>query len=121
MADVKPIPAGYPQVFQVGEAYRGLQITDRQHPHDLFMQLSAAWRQPLGDRSSFTIAGGPVGEAALGPVVFMHRPSALENPNAPLSHHIFDSTHIVDGVVMAGVEYGPLAIEGSVFRGLEPD
>ena len=38
--------AGYPQLFQVGEAYRG-QLTDRQHPHDLFLQLSAGWRQPL--------------------------------------------------------------------------
>ena len=36
------------------------------------------------------------GEAALGPVAFMHRASSAENPTAPLSHHIFDSTHIVD-------------------------
>ncbi len=114
-------PAGYPQVFQVGEAYRDLQITDRQHPHDLFMQVSAAWRRPLGDRTALTIAGGPVGEASLGPVAFMHRPSAFENPSAPLSHHIFDSTHIAAGVVMGAVEHGPLTIEASIFRGREPD
>src|SRR5262249_44697945 len=64
---------GYRELFQEGEAYRGLQITDRQHPHDLFMQLTAAWRQPLGDRAALTIEGGPVGEAALGPEAFMHR------------------------------------------------
>ena len=67
------------------------------------------------------MAGGPVGEAALGPVAFMHRPSSAENPTAPLSHHIFDSTHISTGVLMLGLDRGPLAIEGSIFRGREPD
>jgi hypothetical protein len=113
-------PAGYPQVFQEGETYRNLQITDRQHPHDLFMQLSAAWRQPIG-AGGITVSGAPVGEAALGPVAFMHRPSASENPSAPLTHHIFDSTHIVDGVITLGADRGPLAIEASFFRGREPD
>ena len=114
-------PAGYPELLQEGESYRGLQITDRQHPHDLFMQLSAAWRVSLGDVANLTIAGGPVGEAALGPVAFMHRPSAIENPIAPLSHHIFDSTHIAHGVVSMAVDRGPFAVEGSMLRGREPD
>ena len=35
-----------------------------------------------------------MGEPALGPVPFMHRASAAENPTAPIAHHIFDSTHI---------------------------
>src|SRR5712692_2642173 len=113
--------AGYPELFQEGEAYRGLQVTDHQHPHDLLMQLSAAWRLPLGERSGLTIAGGPVGEAALGPVAFMHRPSAAENPTAPLSHHMFDSTHMSTGVVLAGFDRGQITIEGSIFRGREPD
>jgi len=112
---------GYPELFQEGEAYKGLQITDHQHPHDLFMQLSAAYRLPLGDRVSLTVAGGPVGEAALGPVAFMHRPSAYENPTAPLSHHIFDSTHITEGVATVGLGWRPLAVEASLFRGREPD
>lgn len=113
--------AGYSELFQEGEAYHGLQVTDRQHPHDLFAQLAGSWRIPVGDKTSVTIAGGPVGEAALGPVAFMHRPSGAENPTAPLSHHIFDSTHITDGVVLAGIDHGPFTIEGSVFRGREPD
>jgi hypothetical protein len=112
---------GYAEIFQVGEAYRGLQITDRQHPHDLMMQLAGWWRLPIGARSGITIAGGLVGEPALGPVAFMHRPSSAENPSAPLSHHVFDSTHIAMGVVTAGVDRGPLALEGSVFQGREPD
>jgi hypothetical protein len=85
------------------------------------MQLAGAWRVPLGKKVTFTLAGGPVGEAALGPVAFMHRPSSAENPTAPLSHHIFDSTHISNGVVLAGVSRGPFSLEGSVFRGREPD
>jgi hypothetical protein len=112
---------GYSEIFQEGEASGGLQITDHQHPHDLFMQLAASWRVPLGHGWSVTVAGGPRGEAALGPVAFMHRPSSAENPTAPLSHHIFDSTHITNGVVLASVDRGPFAIEGSWFRGREPD
>jgi len=124
MASAEPLTvgrSGYPEVFQEGETYRGLQMTDRQHPHDLIMQLSAAWRIPFGRRAALTVAGGPVGEAALGPVAFMHRPSASENPTAPLSHHIFDSTHIVTGVVLARADFGRVAIEGSMFHGREPD
>ena len=51
----------------------------------------------------------------------MHRASSVDNPTAPLSHHIFDSTHIANGVVTVGLDRGPLAVEGSVFRGREPD
>jgi hypothetical protein len=113
--------AGYSEIFQEGEAYRGLQVTDHQHPHDLFAQLSAAWRIPIGNQTSFTIAGGPRGEATLGPVPFMHRASSAENPTAPLSHHILDSTHVSSGVAMVRVDRGVLAVEASVFRGREPD
>ena len=113
--------AGYTEIFHVGEAYRNLQVTDRQHPHDLFMQLAAAWRVPVGNQVSFTAAGGAVGEPALGPPAFIHRASSAENPTAPLSHHIFDSTHIGFGVATLGLDRGPIAIEGSVFRGREPD
>ena len=113
--------AGYSHILQVGEAYRNLQITDRQHPHDLLMQMAAAWRVPLGKQVSVTLAGGLAGEPALGPPAFIHRASSSENFAAPLSHHIFDSTHITHGVMLVGLDRGPFAIEGSVFRGREPD
>jgi hypothetical protein len=112
---------GYSSIFQEGESYRGLQITDHQHPHDLFMQLSAAWRVPLGRGLNMTLAAAPVGEAALGPPAFMHRPSSVENPTAPLSHHIFDSTHVASSVLLVGIDRGRLTLEGSVFHGREPD
>ena len=112
---------GYREIFQVGEAFEGRPLIDYQHPHDLFMQLAAVWRIPVGTRTGFTIAGAPSGEPAVGPVAFMHRASAAENPLAPLSHHTFDSTHIAFGVVTAAVDHGPWTFETSMFNGREPD
>jgi hypothetical protein len=112
---------GYRELFQAGEALNGRPLIDRQHPHDLFMQLAAVWRVPVTEATGFTIAGGPAGEPALGPVAFMHRASAAENPTAPLSHHTFDSTHIAYGVLTAAIDHGPWVLEGSVFNGREPD
>ena len=124
MISMEPLTApgrGYSEIFQVGEAYQGLQITDHQHPHDFFMQLAASWSLPLGARSRLTFVGAPVGEPALGPVAFMHRASAAENPLAPLAHHIFDSTHIASSVILGRYDFGILTLEGSAFRGREPD
>ena len=112
---------GYREVFQSGEALNGRPLIDRQHPHDVFMQLAAVWRMPVTASTGFTLAGGPVGEPALGPVAFMHRASAADNPTAPLGHHTFDSTHIAFGVVTAAVDRGPWVVEGSLFNGREPD
>jgi hypothetical protein len=85
------------------------------------MQLGAVWRMPVTESTGFTLAGGPVAEPALGPVAFMHRASAADNPTAPLGHHTFDSTHIAFGVVTAAVDHGRWVIEGSLFNGREPD
>ncbi|HEY7172615.1 MAG TPA: hypothetical protein VH417_17300 [Vicinamibacterales bacterium] len=114
-------PEGYRELFQVGESYHFLPIIDHQHPHDLLMQAAAVWRLPLDDRTHITFAGAPVGEPALGPVAFMHRRSAAENPTAPLGHHTFDSTHIAMGVITAAVDRGPWTWEGSIFQSTEPD
>jgi hypothetical protein len=85
------------------------------------MQLATVWRMPVTESTGLTLAGGPVGEPALGPVAFMHRASAADNPTAPLGHHTFDSTHIAFGVVTAAVDHGPFVVEGSLFNGREPD
>jgi hypothetical protein len=113
--------AGYREIFQVGESLDGQPLIDRQHPHDLFMQLAAVWRLALNERTGFTLAGGPAGEPGLGPVAFMHRRSSGENPLAPLGHHTFDSTHIAFGVLTAAIDRGPFVLEGSIFNGREPD
>jgi hypothetical protein len=112
---------GYRELFQSGELYQGEPLLDRQHPHDLFMALSASWRVSLPASTSLTFSGGPVSSPALGPIPFMHRASAFDNPMAPLTHHLFDSTHISFGVASAAIEHGPWTLEGSVFNGREPD
>ena len=112
---------GYREIFQVGETLNGRPLIDRQHPHDFLMQASVGWKRAIGRGYSLTLAGAPVGDPALGPVAFMHRASAFENPTAPLGHHTFDSTHIAMGVLTAAVDRGPFQVEGSIFQGREPD
>ncbi len=112
---------GYRELFQVGETLDGRPLIDRQHPHDALMQAAVVWRVPLPRAYRLTLAGAPVGEPALGPIAFMHRASAFENPTAPLGHHTLDSTHISMGVLTAGLGRGRWMVEGSVFRGAEPD
>ncbi len=114
-------PGGSPQLFQTGESYRGRPLVDKQHPHDLFMELSATYTMPVGERATWFAYAGFPGEPALGPVAFMHRWSASENPSAPLAHHLQDSTHISFGVFTTGFTYRWFKLEGSVFNGREPD
>jgi hypothetical protein len=114
-------PGGSPLLFQTGETYKGRPLVDRQHPHDFWMELSAQYTLALGERATwFTYFGYP-GEPALGPPAFMHRSSASENPSAPLSHHLQDSTHISFGVLTTGFTYRWFKLEGSIFNGREPD
>jgi hypothetical protein len=113
-------PSGYPNLFATGETAGGLPLVDRQHPHDLFMELTARVDVNAGP-GSFYLYGGPVGEPALGPSAFMHRGSAANNPEPPITHHWFDSTHITYGVVTAGYSSRKFQIEASAFRGQEPD
>lgn len=112
---------GYPLLFQSGEAYKGKSIVDRQHPHDLFSELAVSYSQALSKKADVFVYVGYPGEPALGPVAFMHRPSALDNPDAPITHHWVDATHITFGVATVGVRYGQFKIEGSSFTGREPD
>src|SRR5450631_77860 len=112
---------GYPLLFQTGESWRDQSLHDRQHPHDLFSELSVSYSQKFThDLSAYLYFGYP-GEPALGPPAFMHRLSAMDNPDAPLSHHWQDSTHVTFGVVTLGAVWRDLKIEGSTFKGREPD
>ena len=112
---------GFPELFQTGEIFEGRPIIDAQHPHDLFMEVAAAYNIKLSELVALNFYGGPVAEPALGPVAFMHRMSASENPAAPLGHHWQDSTHISHGVITAGVTAWRFRIESSLFHGAEPD
>lgn len=112
---------GYPDLLATGESCNGGELHDRQHPHDLFMEVAAKYERPISETLAIEFYGGPVGEPALGPTAYPHRISALPNPMAPISHHWLDSTHISFGVLTAGVFSRRWKLEGSVFNGREPD
>ena len=112
---------GYPLLLQTGESFDGEPLHDRQHPHDLFMEVAARLRYPLGDSFGVELYGGPAGEPAIGPTAFPHRFTALADPLAPLGHHWFDSTHITFGVITAGLFTRSAKLEASAFNGREPD
>ena len=112
---------GYPLLFQTGESWHDEPLHDRQHPHDLFDELSFSVSQKFEHDLSAYIYFGYPGEPALGPPTFMHRPSAMDDPDAPIGHHWQDSTHITFGVATAGIAWKNVKLEGSIFTGREPD
>ena len=112
---------GYPLIFQSGESWKGSPLVDRQHPHDLFSELSVSYSYAFSKKSDLFVYAGYPGEPALGSVAFMHRPSALADPDAPITHHWNDGTHITFGVTTLGFRYDRFKLEGSLFTGREPD
>ncbi len=122
---------GIPELFQTGEKYHGHPLVDHQHPHNVFAELAALYTLPVNENVTWLLYGGPSAEPALGPVTFMHRQSASEDPEAPLGHHLQDSTHTSFGVVTTGFIFnlskldlpklGFLKVEGSAFNGHEPN
>ncbi len=113
---------GYPLLLASGETANGRdRLIDRQHPHDLFMELSASYSVKLAEKASAFIYAGLPGAPAFGPPAFMHRQSISASPEAPISHHWLNSTHISFGVVTAGVVIDRVKLEASRFNGREPD
>jgi hypothetical protein len=112
---------GYPLLLQTGETADGVTpLIDRQHPHDLFMELAGSYSLARGNNSLFVYGGLP-GEPALGPPAFMHRFSGVNIPAAPITHHWLDSSHITYGVLTAGAVVDRVKFEASAFHGREPD
>jgi hypothetical protein len=117
MASLEPFTisgCGYPNLLASGEVCDGRAIVDKQHPHDLFMEVAAHYDRPLTSTLAFQLYGGLAGEPALGPVAFPH-------PIAPASHHWLDASHITFGVLTGGVYGRQWKVEGSIFNGREPD
>jgi hypothetical protein len=112
---------GYPLLFQTGESYKGVPLVDKQHPHDLFAELALNYTHSFTKDIDINTYFGYPGEPALGPAVFMHRLSAMNNPDAPLGHHWQDATHIVFGIGTLGFRYKNIKAEGSIFTGREPN
>ncbi len=123
MMSLEPLMSnrGYPNLFATGETAGGQPLVDHQHPHDLLMELAGRVDVTVSDDVRAFVYGGPVGEPALGPSAFMHRGSAKANPEPPITHHWFDSTHITYGVATAGIATDTLQVEASLFTGREPD
>jgi len=113
--------AGSYELFQRGETYKDVLLVDRQHPHDLFIELAAQWERRVWPDLALRLYLAPVGEPALGPIAYPHRLSASAMPLAPLSHHNQDSTHISYDVITAAADAGIVTLEGSVFHGAEPN
>jgi hypothetical protein len=113
---------GYPLLLASGETWQGKPLIDRQHPHDLFSELSVSYSQRFSETVSGFVYIGYPGEPALGAPAFMHRLSALNIPDAPIAHHWQDATHITFGVATLGIAIlSKLQLEASVFTGREPD
>lgn len=112
---------GYPLLYQTGEQFRGQPVHDRQHPHDLISELAVTFSHKFDDKKSFYLYAGYPGEPALGPPMFLHRNSGMNNPDAPIGHHWQDATHITYGVLTAGFSFGKAKVEASTFNGTEPN
>ena len=112
---------GYPLLLQTGESYNGEPLHDRQHPHDMIMELAAVYEHALSSKVGLQVYAAAAGEPALGPVAFPHRPAAAGDPLATISHHWQDATHVSFGVATMGIYTKQVKLEGSVFNGREPD
>jgi hypothetical protein len=118
MLSLEPLTVGkkYPELFQTGEG-----VIDGQHPHDFFMEVAAEYAHAIDAETVAYVYAAPFGDPALGPVAYPHRASASEIPQATLSHHTQDSTHIAGSVVTAGAQRGMFGAAVSAFHGREPD
>jgi len=112
-------PRGYPELLQSGATYHGLRLANRQHPHELLMELAVDYEHSLTSGLAAFVYAAPVGEPALGPVAYMHRPSAAVDPFAPIGHHWQDASHETSGVITTGLYSRSVKLEGSVFNGRE--
>ncbi len=115
---------GYPQLLQIGEEHSGGQpFVDAQHPHTSpIMGLTLSDTVSLESSRTLRLFFAPRGESTDGPIAYMHRDSARDNPDAPLGHHVGqDVGHISSTVLGAQLDLGPFIFEASAFNGTEPD
>ena len=108
-------------LLATGEVCEGDTIHDRQQPHDLVMELAVDYGRRLRGPWRWEVYAGLAGEPALGPPGYPHRPSAVDNPIGPMTHHWLDSTHITFGVITGAIYNQRWKVEASAFNGREPD
>jgi len=103
---------GYPLILQTGETAGGEHLHDRQHPHDVFMEVALDYTLALPGSVGVELYVAPAGEPALGPTAYPHRISAISDPLAPIGHHWQDARHISFGVLTLGVFTRRVKLEG---------
>ena len=102
---------GTPQLLQT-------EHIDNMHAHDTIMALEFRDVVKLGGGDQqLTLLFAPRGEAAVGPVPFMHRESAEGNPDAPLGHTLQDGFHDVSTVLGAEYRFGRTTLAATAFSG----
>jgi hypothetical protein len=114
---------GYPELLQIGEERSdGSPYIDAQHPHSSpIMGLTLSDMIALGSSNTLKLFFAPRGESTDGPIAYMHRDSAQDDPDAPLGHHVGqDVGHISSTVLGAQLTLGPITVEASAFNGEEP-
>ena len=115
---------GYPLILQIGEHNaQGRPYIDSQHPHSSpLMGLTLSDTIAMGDDDYLKVFVAPRGQPTDGPIAFMHRPSGMFSPDAPLGHHIGqDVAHISSTVLGASLKLGSSRYQLSVFNGTEPE
>ncbi len=115
---------GYPELLQIGEERDGTPYIDAQHPHSSpIMGLTLSDTIRLGEtKDHLKLFFAPRGQATDGPTAFMHRPTGIVNPDAPLGHHIGqDVSHITSTVIGASLGLDKTRLEFSTFNGTEPE
>lgn len=116
---------GYPELLQIGERNEDDQpYIDGQHPHSSpIMGLTISDTIRLGGgKDHLKVYFAPRGQTTEGPIAFMHRPTGMINPDAPLGHHIGqDVSHITSTVFGTSLGLGRTRIEASTFYGREPE
>lgn len=117
--------SGYPELLQIGEHQKnGAPFLDAQHPHSSpIMGLTLSDTIRLGENKDFVkFSFAPRGESTEGPVAFMHRPTGMVNPDAPLGHHVGQDVGHISGTVFAGaLRLGATELQLSAFHGREPE
>ncbi len=115
---------GYPELLQIGEERSdGNPYLDAQHPHSSpIMGVTLSDTISLGSSKTLRLSFAPRGESTDGPIPYMHRESARDNPDAPLGHHVGqDVGHISSTVLGMQLDLGSVIIEASAFNGAEPE
>lgn len=124
---------GYPELLQIGEENAsGQPFIDAQHPHSspimgltlsdtIALSPSSQGSKNQDSKNHIKIFFAPRGEATDGPMPFMHRPTGMVNPDAPLGHHIGqDVGHVTSTVLGGSLKLGDRRFEASIYHGAEP-